>query len=107
VVLTHDRESRPALLLDLDGTLGDTAYLHVVAWQRALTANGFHVPAYRIHRLIGMGGDQFVPALLGDEAEDARGDALRAGWQEQYEPLLGEARALPGASELIERADGG
>jgi HAD superfamily hydrolase (TIGR01549 family) len=107
VVLTHDRAGKPALLLDLDGTLVDTAYLHVVAWQRALAANRFEVPAFRIHRLIGMGGDQLVPTLLGDEVEAEHGDDLRAGWQEQYEPLLGEVRPLPGAAELIQQAEGG
>ena len=93
-----------ALLLDVDGTLVDTAYLHTLAWQRACSANGFEVAAYRIHRLIGMGGDQFVPALLGEEVERELGDALRDAWQEHYEPLMPEARALPGAAELIYRA---
>jgi len=92
------------LLLDVDGTLVDTAYLHTLAWQRACSANGFEVAAYRIHRLIGMGGDQLVPALLGEEVERERGDALRNAWQEQYEPMMGEVRALPGAAELIHRA---
>ena len=94
---THD----VALLLDIDGTLVDSAYLHAIAWQRACSASGFDVPAYRIHRLIGMGGDQFVTALLGEAAERERGDELRLAWQENYEPLLLEVRALPGAAELI------
>jgi phosphoglycolate phosphatase-like HAD superfamily hydrolase len=101
---SHDEFPR-ALLLDLDGTLVDTAYLHTLAWQRALRARGFDVPAWRIHRLVGMGGDQLVPVLLGDEVEDALGDELRAGWQEQYEPLLPEVRPLPGAGLLIRHAD--
>ena len=94
----------PGLLLDVDGTLVDSAYLHTLAWQRACSANGFEVAAYRIHRLIGMGGDQFVPALLGEEVELEFGDALRAAWQERYEPMMGEVRPLPGAAELIYRA---
>ena len=73
-----------ALLLDIDGTLVDSAYLHAIAWQRACSAGGFDVPAYRIHRLIGMGGDQFVTALLGEAAERERGDELRLAWQENY-----------------------
>jgi HAD superfamily hydrolase (TIGR01549 family) len=93
-----------ALLLDLDGTLVDTAYLHALAWQRALTASGFAVPAYRVHRLIGMGGDQFVTALLGEDAERSHGEELRAGWEEQYEPLRSEVRALPGAERLLSAA---
>ncbi|MDX6631562.1 MAG: hypothetical protein QOH00_3808 [Gaiellales bacterium] len=100
----EDGESR-ALLLDLDGTLVDTAYLHALAWQRALRAGGFDVPTYLIHRLVGMGGDQLVTALLGESVEEEQGDDLRKGWQEQYEPLLSEARALPGAGQLIHGAE--
>ena len=77
-----------------------------MAWRRALSAHGFDVPAFRIHRLIGMGGDQLVPALLGDDAERRCGDDLRAAWKEQYEPLLGEVRSLPGAAELVRAAQG-
>jgi HAD superfamily hydrolase (TIGR01549 family) len=62
------------------------------------------VPTFRIHRLVGMGGDQLVTELLGEGAERDCGDALRAGWEEQYEPLLPEARPLPGAAELVQRA---
>ena len=104
MVLIGPGTAGSALLLDIDGTLVDTAYLHALAWQRALSAGDFVVPCYRIHRLIGMGGDQFVPALLGDDAEREHGEALRAAWQEQYEPLRAEVRPLPGAAELIGRA---
>ena len=75
MVLSSARRDAAALLLDVDGTLVDTAYLHTLAWQRACSANGFEVAAHRIHRLIGMGGDQFVPALLGEEVERELGDA--------------------------------
>jgi HAD superfamily hydrolase (TIGR01549 family) len=104
VVLGPSAEPESALLLDLDGTLVDTAYLHTLAWQRALTSCGFEVPACRIHRLIGMGGDQLVKALLGEGAEREHGDELRAGWEEHYEPLRSEVRALPGAARLIAAA---
>jgi HAD superfamily hydrolase (TIGR01549 family) len=107
VVLSPGRSAAAALLLDVDGTLVDSAYLHTLAWQRACSAHGFDVPAYRIHRLIGMGGDQLVPALLGERIEHELGDALRAAWQEHYEALIGEVRALPGAAELIRRAHEG
>lgn len=100
-----DRMRAPAdaatLLLDIDGTLVDSAYLHAIAWQRACQAAGFDVPTYRIHRLIGMGGDQLVTALLGETVEREQGDELRSAWHENYEPLLPEVRALPGAAELI------
>jgi len=98
---------KPGLLLDIDGTLVDSAYFHVIAWQRSLRASGLDAPAFRIHRLIGMGGDQLVAALLGDAVEEEHGDALRHGWTEAYKPLLGEVRALPGAAELVERAESG
>jgi phosphoglycolate phosphatase-like HAD superfamily hydrolase len=102
VVLAGEFER--ALLLDLDGTLVDSAYLHTIAWQRALSSRGFELPAYRIHRLIGMGGDQLVTALLGEDAEHEHGDELREGWARQYEPLRSEVRVLPGASRLITAA---
>jgi HAD superfamily hydrolase (TIGR01549 family) len=95
-----------ALLLDLDGTLVDTAYLHTLAWQRALRASGLAVPAYRIHRLVGMGGDQLVSALLGESVQEERGEELSAAWRDHYEPLLHDVRALPGAAQLIRHAQG-
>ena len=107
MVLTPSRREESALLLDVDGTLVDTAYLHALAWQRALSAHSFDIPAYRIHRLIGMGGDQLVTALLGEQAERESGDELRDEWERQYEPLRSEVRPLPGAAELIETAGAG
>lgn len=95
------------LLLDIDGTLVDSAYLHAVAWQRSLRASGFDVPFFRIHRFIGMGGDQFVAALLDEDAEREHGDALREGWESAYERLLPEVRALPGAADLVAGAENG
>ena len=104
MVLGQGPNQNRALLLDLDGTLVDTAYFHALAWQRALRACGYEEPAYRIHRLIGMGGDQFVTALLGEQAERERGDELRDGWEREYEPLRTEVRALPGAAQLVRSA---
>jgi HAD superfamily hydrolase (TIGR01549 family) len=106
VVLTPPEAPERALLLDLDGTLVDTAYLHTRAWQLALSASGYDVPTYRVHRLIGMGGDQFVTALLGERAEREHGDELREAWEQQYEPLRGEVRVLSGAAELVRAANG-
>ena len=104
MVLDRSQPRGRALLLDLDGTLVDSAYLHTLAWKRALSACGFDVPAWRIHRLIGMGGDQFVAALLGERAERDHGDELRSAWEEQYESLRPEVRALPGAARLVSAA---
>ncbi len=89
-------ELRPGVLFDVDGTLVDTNYLHTVAWSRALREAGQWAPMNAIHRLIGMGGDQLVPELLGHDNPKAR--AARAG---QYRKLFGDIRALPGAAQLL------
>lgn len=88
-------------ILDIDGTLVDTNFLHALAWQRALRAHGHEVPAWHIHRAIGMGGDQLVPHLIGDDANARDGDAIRDTEQDAYQQLIGEARPLPGAKELL------
>lgn len=90
------------LILDIDGTLVDTNYHHAIAWQRAFQANDHPVPAWRIHRHVGMGGDQFVPALVGKEADEDHGEALREGHSEAYTELIDEVEPLPGARELLE-----
>jgi beta-phosphoglucomutase-like phosphatase (HAD superfamily) len=63
------------VLLDVDGTLVDSNYQHVLAWQRAFRSEGVTVAAGRIHRHIGTGGDQIMPALTSQEFDDRRGDA--------------------------------
>jgi HAD superfamily hydrolase (TIGR01509 family) len=90
----------PAALLDVDGTLVDTNYHHALAWWRAFRRHEITLPVWRIHRHIGMGGDQLVPALVADI-----GDELHAAIEEtrgqEYAKLIGEVRALDGAPELI------
>ncbi|NLT06374.1 MAG: HAD family hydrolase, partial [Solirubrobacterales bacterium] len=92
----------PNAIVDVDGTLVDTNYLHALAWQRALRGEGREVPAWWIHRHIGMGGDQLVAAVGGDEAERESGDAAREAEGRLYRELIGEAAPLPGARELLE-----
>jgi HAD superfamily hydrolase (TIGR01549 family) len=94
--------SRPAAILDIDGTLVDSNYFHAVAWFRAICAHGHTVPMWRIHRAIGMGSDQLIGALLGDEVEEGEGDDIRAVEKERYFELIEEVRPLDGARELIE-----
>jgi phosphoglycolate phosphatase-like HAD superfamily hydrolase len=71
--------SGPAAILDVDGTLVDSNYQHTIAWYRALRQHGQVLPVWRIHRHIGMGGDQLIASRCGDEVEqyldllDARG----------------------------------
>ena len=90
-----------AAILDVDGTLVDTNYHHTLAWSRAFRRHGESPPLWRIHRHIGMGGDQLVEALAGADFEREQGDAVRAAEEELYGELIGEVQALEGARELI------
>jgi HAD superfamily hydrolase (TIGR01549 family) len=92
---------RPAAIVDVDGTLVDSVYHHALAWHRALRRFEVVVPIWRIHRHIGMGGDQIVAALGGDELECDRGDEVREAHDEEFAPLMKEVPALPGARELL------
>jgi HAD superfamily hydrolase (TIGR01509 family) len=92
-----------AALLDVDGTLVDSNYHHAVAWYRAFREHDVTVPIWRIHRHVGMGGDQLVAAVAGDEVEAGAGDALREAEGRLYGELIDEVAPLPGARELIER----
>lgn len=95
-------------LLDVDGTLVDSVYHHALTWQRSLARHGYEVPAWRCHRHIGMGGDQIVEALAGEEAEREHGESLRDTESELFAELSDEVRPLPGAAELVqELADRG
>lgn len=89
-------------ILDIDGTLVDTNYHHAIAWHRALRGRGHRVALWRIHRHIGMGGDQIVAALAGEEAERREGEEIRAAEGEAYAELIGEVEPMAGARELIE-----
>jgi HAD superfamily hydrolase (TIGR01549 family) len=91
----------PAAVLDIDGTLVDSNYQHAIAWHRALRAHGHDVALWRIHRHIGMGADQIVAALCGDEVEAADGDAIRAAESDRYGELIDEVQPLHGARELV------
>ncbi|MCH8612634.1 HAD family hydrolase [Arsenicicoccus dermatophilus] len=89
------------LLLDVDGTLIDSTYHHGLAWLRAFAEVGIHPPLWRVHRAIGMGGDQLVTSVAGAAAEERLGDHLRERWQHHYQLMLPEIRPLPGAVELV------
>ena len=80
-------------VLDLDGTLVDSVYVHAIAWREAFCQVGLDVPTYRLHRAIGMGGDHLVSAVAGDAAEHAVGDVVR----DLHDRLFDERIAL-GAS---------
>ena len=88
-------------VLDIDGTLVDTNYHHAIAWFRAFTQHDIVVPIWRIHRHIGMGGDQLVTALCGEAVETRLGDDIRDAEGEAYAALIGEVRTMEGSRELI------
>jgi HAD superfamily hydrolase (TIGR01549 family) len=93
-----------ALIFDLDGTLVDTVYGHVFAWQRVLAEAGLHIDAWKIHRLIGMSGGLLVKAAvreIGHELPQAQVEALQQRHGTVYKEVLPERRALPGAVELL------
>ncbi len=92
------------LLLDVDGTLVDTNYHHAVAWLRAFQSVGLTVPAWRVHRAIGMGGDRLVEAIAGEHAEAEHGDAVRKAWEHEFGEMIGEIRPLEGAHRLVTTA---
>jgi HAD superfamily hydrolase (TIGR01549 family) len=91
----------PAALLDVDGTLVDTNYHHTLAWYRAFRQHDITLPLWRIHRHIGMGGDQLVGALAGEEAERELGDAIRETQTERYGELIDEVMPLPDSRALV------
>jgi len=94
----------PALIFDLDGTLVDTVYAHVFAWQRALAEAGLAVDGWRIHRRIGMSGGLFTRAVareLGREITTGEAEDLQRRHGELFREFLPDRRPLPGAVELL------
>ena len=89
-------------ILDVDGTLVDTNYHHAIAWFRAFLRQDVVVPVWRVHRHIGMGGDQLVAAVAGDEVEERVGDDIRDAESELYRELIDEVHTMEGSRELIE-----
>jgi HAD superfamily hydrolase (TIGR01549 family) len=92
---------QPAAILDVDGTLVDTNYQHAIAWYRAFRRHGVVLPIWRLHRHIGMGGDQLVAAVAGERVESEKGDEIRSAEKELYKELIGEVEPFEGARELI------
>ena len=80
----------------------ETNYHHAIAWYRAFTQNGVELPVWRIHRAIGMGGDQLVAALAGDDVEKEKGEDIRTAEKALYMAMIHEVRPLPGARKLME-----
>src|SRR6059058_3728882 len=89
-------------ILDIDGTLVDTNYHHAIAWFRAFRQHGIVLPIWRIHRHIGMGGDQLVGALTDERTEDEKGDAIRDTEKEIYMKLIDEVEPMKDSRELLQ-----
>ena len=89
-------------VLDVDGTLVDSNYQHIAAWGRAFREVGVLVPARRIHRAIGMGGDRLVARVAGAPVERAHGDRIRDTWQREVDKVLNEIAPLDDASVLLD-----
>jgi HAD superfamily hydrolase (TIGR01509 family) len=90
-------------ILDIDGTLVDTNYQHAIAWYRAFRQNDIVLPVWRIHRHIGMGGDQLIAALTDEKTDVEKGDDIRGAEKALYLAMIEEVEPLEGARELIER----
>ena len=97
-------ENRQAFLFDLDGTLVDSVYQHVLAWREALEAGGVHLAVWRIHRQVGMSGGLFVNALLretGHSVSREEAERLQQLHSEAFRRYASQVRPLPGAQELL------
>lgn len=91
------------VVFDVDGTLVDSSYHHLLAWSRAFQAVGVVVPSWRLHRCMGMGGDQLVAEAAGETVERRLGDEVRDRWRTAYDELLAEVKPLPDAVATLER----
>jgi HAD superfamily hydrolase (TIGR01509 family) len=100
--VVSSKKQAAAAILDIDGTLVDTNYHHAVAWFRAFRQHGHVVPIWRIHRHMGMGGDQLVASLLSAEVEEREGESIRTAEKALYLTFIGEVEPLRGARELLQ-----
>jgi len=103
-VSSNALESGAALLFDLDGTLVDSVYQHVLAWREALEEAGIELAVWRIHRQIGMSGGLFVNALLRETDRRLTSEEVACLQQlhaDAYKRQVGKVRALPGARDLL------
>jgi HAD superfamily hydrolase (TIGR01509 family) len=99
-----DDSGSPAFIFDLDGTLVDSVYQHVLAWREALERGGMELSVWSIHRRIGMSGGLLINALLREthrEITPADAEQLQRFHAEAYKKLIGQVRPLPGAKELL------
>jgi HAD superfamily hydrolase (TIGR01549 family) len=99
------RNSQTAFLFDLDGTLVDSVYQHVLAWREALESAGLEMSVWRIHRRIGMSGGLLANALVRESQRELTAEQvsrMQRVHAEAYAKLVGQVRPLPGARELLD-----
>ena len=104
--MNQDSDHTPAFLFDLDGTLIDSVYQHVLAWHEALEEVGFFLGVWRIHRRIGMSGGLLVHALsreIGQRLTPEQAEALQERHAAAFARYRASIRLLPGARELLQR----
>jgi HAD superfamily hydrolase (TIGR01549 family) len=100
----NTNSSAPAFLFDLDGTLVDSVYQHVLAWREALECCGIELAVWRIHRRVGMSGGLFAKALLretGRDVTEEEAEQLQRCHAEAYARQVAQVRPLPGATDLL------
>ncbi|MGB2714401.1 MAG: HAD family hydrolase [Vicinamibacterales bacterium] len=101
---TSDPRQQTAFIFDLDGTLVDSVYQHVLAWREALESEGIELSVWRVHRKIGMSGGLFTNMLLretGADLDTERIERLQRLHAEAYKRYSPQVRPLPGARELL------
>lgn len=94
--MADHNHKKPGVLLDVDGTLVDSAYLHALAWWRAVTQAGEKIPFFRIHRLIGMGADKLLETLVGEYREE-----LDEAYSKEYAEVKDEAIRFSRVPDLL------
>jgi len=90
------------VLLDLDGTLVDSVFVHTTAWKAAFRDIGVTASSHHIHRAIGMGGDRLVTEVAGESVENAMGDEVRERHQQHLDERFADITPTDGAGELLE-----
>lgn len=101
--MSSTHRPRRGALLDVDGTLVDTTYVHVLGWWQALDQFGHHVPMAAIHRAIGMGSDRILDHLLGEDRDRGDDDQMAAAHLAHAATFWSRLQPLPGAAELLRR----
>jgi len=105
MMMTEARQDRVAMLFDLDGTLVDSVYQHVLAWREAMQAEDIELAVWRVHRQIGMSGGLLLNGMLreiGRPVNQGTIERLQRLHAEAYERLASSVRPLPGAQDLLD-----